>query len=128
MLRYSMSFYDPVGIERDDDGEYVLYEQHCDEIKRIRSEAFRDAADLACSFAWAWLDGCQLSELHAAILTGGGEGMNIAAHDAKIRAEAFRDAAQYALVFHNKHDGMTDLTHDQYGVALVDYVIGKANL
>jgi hypothetical protein len=39
MLRYTMSFFEPVGIERDDDGEYVLYEQHIEEGNRIRAEA-----------------------------------------------------------------------------------------
>ena len=31
------------------------------------AEALREAADRACSFALAWLDGDQLSQLHAAI-------------------------------------------------------------
>jgi len=72
MLRYSMSFYDPVGIERDDDGEYVLYEQHCDEIKRIRAEALKDAADRADGYlrqCWPKTS-VDEDELRAAILAG----------------------------------------------------------
>jgi chloramphenicol 3-O-phosphotransferase len=73
MLRYSMSFYDPVGIERDDDGEYVLYEQHCDEIKRIRAEALKDAAERAVACYISLVGGrvpVDEADLRAAIYAG----------------------------------------------------------
>ena len=47
---------------------------HCipsEAVQATRADALKDAADRACSCALAWLDGCQLSELMAAILAGG---------------------------------------------------------
>ena len=37
---------------------------------------------------------------------------------AEARAEALREAADRAFAFHDKNDGMTDLSHEEYGIAL----------
>jgi hypothetical protein len=66
MLRYTMSFFEPVGIELDNDGEYVLYEQHIEEVNRIRAEARAEAADRG----WQALKktGCLLGITYTAFL------------------------------------------------------------